>query len=313
MPVLIMMMVVPTGIALTLAVRSSGWKKIAAWIDFGFLALMLLVGCVGGAVLGAFGLAWRSCIKAVCGLLFVAGVLILMVWAAAFVWRSIAWWKPVTRFFGHCVIAIVSVVFLVMAGWYGLLFAAIWAGDDHVTEIDGRVLVVEQSWMDWEYYAYHGPLVRGKDDITVEEMKSKNAARKKIGKALELDLDVMPDGTVEYNIDNHGGFHGDGTTYIQIQWEDGSEILKQIEGKEDWYPTPMPENLRKLALRMSGLDVQFPADGEIGEGYYFFMDRHNDATDRQDYTAALGRYSYNFTLVIYSINERTLYYCEVDT
>ena len=52
-----------------------------------------------------------------------------------------------------------------MVGWYGMLFAAIWAGGDMVTEYNGQTAVAEQNWMDWDYYAYHGPLVRGEDAL----------------------------------------------------------------------------------------------------------------------------------------------------
>ena len=52
---------------------------------------------------------------------------------------------------------------VLVVGWYGMLFAAIWAGGDMVTEYNGQAAVAEQTWMDWDYYAYHGPLVRGKD------------------------------------------------------------------------------------------------------------------------------------------------------
>lgn len=137
--------------------------------------------------------------------------------------------------------------------------------------------------------------------------------QKEVSRALNLNPDVLADGTVECNIQNYG-FHGDGETFIQIRFDEGSTVRQALEGKKDWHSTPVPENLRKLANRLNGLqDIRMPADEEIGEGYFYFLDRHSDAKNRQDYIAALERYSANFTVSFYSVNGKTLWYCKFDS
>lgn len=165
MPVFFLILIVPAGISLSLAVRLSGWKRWAAWGNFALLALPVLVGGTGGMLLSAGGLAWRSCVKLPCALSYVAGILMLLVWAGEFLWRQIAWWKPVIREIGHCVILAAVALLLLVLGWYGLLFGAIWAGSDREVVIREERMVEEQSWMDWDYYAYHGPLTRGSKRI----------------------------------------------------------------------------------------------------------------------------------------------------
>ena len=49
--------------------------------------------------------------------------------------------------------------------------------------------------------------------------------------------------------------------------------------------------------------------------YYFFFDRHSDATNPKDDSAFLdeSRPSYNFTVAIYDSDTNMLYYARVDT
>ena len=117
--------------------------------------VLLMLKIYFGLLLSANGLAWRSCVKLPLGFAYVAGVLALLVWAGVFVWRI----ETVGRWFLVAVIGFIALV----VGWYGLLFSAIWAGQDKVTEYKGQEVVAEHVWMDVDYYAYHGPLVRGKD------------------------------------------------------------------------------------------------------------------------------------------------------
>lgn len=157
MPLFICIFLIPPLAALLLALKASGKKKLLAWGIFALLALPLAVGGAGGLLLSANGLAWRSCVKLPVGLAYVAGILALLVWLGVFVWRI--------RTVGRCVIVAAMGLLALAVGWYGLLFSAIWAGRDRLTEYKGQTAVAEQTWTDWDYYAYHGPLVRGEEAL----------------------------------------------------------------------------------------------------------------------------------------------------
>ena len=319
MPVFLCILAIPLLAALLIALKTSGKKRIPAWSIFALLALPLSVGGVGGLLLSAYGLAWRSCVKLPVGFAYVAGILALLVWAGVFLWRQIEWW------IGRGLVLLAAGFLVLVVGWYGLLFSAIWAGSDRVTEYNGQTVVAEQTFMDWDYYACYGPLVRGEKALghswedsrapepeelerTEQELDAK--ARKKVSR--ELGLDVPDSGEVQRRDDTHGGFHNDGETYIQIRFdEDDRVVLEQIEASSEWTSLPLPEELRTLGEHMN--EVWLPTDEELGEGYYWFLDRHSEAEDRSDYSAALGRYSYNFTLAFYSIGEKTLCFCVLDT
>ena len=157
MPAVICIFSLPSLISLLIALKASGKKRILAWSVFALLALPLAVGGAGGLLLSSNGLAWRSCVKLPVGFAYVAGVLALLVWAGVFLWRQIEWR------IGRGVVLLAAGFLVLAVGWYGLLFSAIWAGGDRVTEYNGQTAVAEHVWMDVDYYAYHGALVRGKD------------------------------------------------------------------------------------------------------------------------------------------------------
>lgn len=321
--ILICIFVVLPFVSLLLAIKTSGKKKILAWGVFALLALPLAVGGAGGLLLAAYGLAWRSCVKLPVGFTYVAGISALLVWAGVFLWRQIEDWRTVVREIGRMAILLGTGFLVIVLGWFCMFCAAVWAGSDRMTEYNGQMAVAEQTWTDWDYYAYHGGLVRGNEVLghscnrvpeakepepAEEELDAK--ARKKAGRALGLDI---PDsGEVQRRDDTHGGFHNDGETYIQIRFnEDDRAVLEQIEASAEWTALPLPAELRTLAGYMN--EVWLPTDEELGEGYYWFRDRHSESEDRSDYSAVRGRYSYNFFLAFYSIGEKTLCFCMLDT
>lgn len=161
MPVFLVFSFLPLAIALLLAVKSSGRKRWLAWGDAALLAMPLLVAGAGGMILSAKGLAWRSCVKLPCGLMFVGGILLLLLWAAISLAQKARNWRPVAAALGACVIVTVASLLCIVIAWYGLLFTAIWSGGDREVVVRGERMVMEYAWMDQDYYAYHGPLTRG--------------------------------------------------------------------------------------------------------------------------------------------------------
>ena len=51
----------------------------------------------------------------------------------------------------------------------------------------------------------------------------------------------------------------------------------------------------------------------INKGYYYFLDRHDEAIYYNSDENVLNRFSYNFTIALYNEETNKLYYYELDT
>jgi len=150
--------------------------------------------------------------------------------------------------------------------------------------------------------------------------KSKDST-KHISKTLGVDVSK---GTLVKDMDSHGGFHGDGMSFIEITFSDtDQDLVEQIKSNGGWNGLPLTENLSAAVYgkerdnRIMGplitndeYEQLFPV---VENGYYFFYDRHTDSKDNKDDTDLFNRYSYNFTIAIYDIDTRALYYYKLDT
>lgn len=294
---------------------STGWKRVIACVDLVLFAVPFVIAFIGGLLLSTRGLAWRSCVKLPCGLMIVGGILILLTWAAIYLWQSTTWWKSAIRFFGLAAISIGFVVLGAIVGWYGLLFAAIWSGSDTVVETtDGIKMVREQPWMDYEYYDYCNFFVRG-NQVTYEwellsvPNENNRRAREMILEYLDLSGDYD---TVEFFDDTHGGFHNDGETCIQLRYRIDPP-QHQIRTSEDWQSLPASEDLQKLLQASVQHDENLEQALAAENGYFWFTDRHTDAVDKRNAEAALARGSFNYVFAIYDADDATIYFFKVDT
>lgn len=140
-----------------------------------------------------------------------------------------------------------------------------------------------------------------------------------IGRELQLDVSS---GTVMSENNSHGGFHGDGTSYTVIQFEDDS-LETAISSAEGWTALPLDETAQILVYgREVGNVKNGPyltgEDGtslipEIENGCYWLKDRQADEAGKEDERDMLSRPSLNFTIAIYDSDCKTLHYCEMDT
>lgn len=140
-----------------------------------------------------------------------------------------------------------------------------------------------------------------------------------ISNMIGVDVSV---GEVVSESDSHGGFHGDGDRIIKIQFADTS-VSDLIKDNKKWSAMPLTENLTALVYGLhtenssigpmihDGNNV--PVVPEIGNGYYYFQDRHDQSMDPKDDTNVLSRASYNFTIVLFDMEANILYYLELDT
>lgn len=126
--------------------------------------------------------------------------------------------------------------------------------------------------------------------------------------------------TIITDTDSHGGFHGDGITFLVVEFEDDS-CLNQIKGNSSWKQLPVNYPVDALLYgTQSGSSFIGPYVTEGGKklfpkaetGYYYFKDRHT-GTGGQGNKDVVNRHSFNFTVALYDEDTQTLYYCEFDT
>ena len=136
-----------------------------------------------------------------------------------------------------------------------------------------------------------------------------NDYRSKISKALGIDI---PSGAPMKSVDTHGGFNGDGATWVSVGFTSDKNPTEQIKNNHDWKPLPLDEVADVLAhdLKIQLDDGEATLMPEVENGYYIVIDRHSKKNENDD---ILGRASYNFTIAIYDTDANILYYCEFDT
>ena len=112
--------------------------------------------------------------------------------------------------------------------------------------------------------------------------------------------------------DTHGGFLGDGETLYKLE-------CSKFDVPEDWKKLPLSEPLEEVMnlIQCDGAGCKdfyskFRVD-VIENGYYYFLDRHAESTDKHDETMINNRASYNFSLLMYDENLKYLYYYKLDT
>ena len=137
----------------------------------------------------------------------------------------------------------------------------------------------------------------------------------------ELGVDLSSGKQISYS-EGHGGFHGDGMTYVVLKFSNDT-ALEQIRENEAWNEFPLDDTVTALVYGLSDTtdgtmysvgpfitDEQGAACiPEIQNGYYYLLDRHSEKGE----TEILERASFNFTLGIYDTDTDILYYCKFDT
>lgn len=136
----------------------------------------------------------------------------------------------------------------------------------------------------------------------------------------ELGIDVSGGNEISSS-DDHGGFHGDGTTFIVLSFSDDN-VLKQINKSTQWKSFPLDKTVKAFVYGISeeGWSVgPFLTDREgntlvpeIEEGYYLLIDRQAEAGEAAG-ADILHRHSFNFTLGLYDTYSNSLYFCKLDT
>ena len=153
--------------------------------------------------------------------------------------------------------------------------------------------------------------------VLLSACNSSQTAAQRVGDALSLDL---PDPTGTTYTATHGGFHGDGETFVTLLFDEEGARSLQGQLAEGWKPLPMEGELR-AAVYGGELDGVNYGDGVFARysvsapvnGWYWFVDRHSEATDPHSADGLLGRHSMNYSVAVFDADQNALYYYELDT
>lgn len=129
-------------------------------------------------------------------------------------------------------------------------------------------------------------------------LPSEENVYEKIGKELRFDTS---DCEIIKSEDSHGGFHGDGETYIILNCQNNP--LKLFE----WKSLPLPSNLNKTLNKEQEIS-------KVEEGYYYFVNTfnryYNTGIDIHDESSLSMN---NYLIEIYDKKNNFLYYYEFDS
>ena len=110
-------------------------------------------------------------------------------------------------------------------------------------------------------------------------------------------------GAVINNFDTHGGFHGDGDTYIEMKMPLSFE--EELKDNSEWQILPMSEIVRQQC----DMHIDKPNDEnwekvipDVKNGYYYYINRDPNSK----WTPA------HFTVAVYDFDTNILYYWERD-
>lgn len=135
-----------------------------------------------------------------------------------------------------------------------------------------------------------------------------SAAVRKAAFSIGIDLSS---GELVSTYDDHGGFHGDGTTCTIIRFSDDA-LLEEIEEAGTWQAFPPDEAVNELLYGNYLYDTETQENfvPPMEKGYYLLKDRNAQAAEKPN---IMTRGSFNFDLAVYDTDNRTLYYLVLDT
>lgn len=122
----------------------------------------------------------------------------------------------------------------------------------------------------------------------------------------------------EEKITGKNGGHFDGTIYQKYELNDDEldEIIRTIKDNSHWKKGALSNELKEELRHIHSFDKNNPMF-DIDNGYFFFKDKHADAVPSQIYVydkeIINKRYSYNYILAALDVENKVLYYFQLDT
>lgn len=152
-----------------------------------------------------------------------------------------------------------------------------------------------------------GEMCRNGGVWVVEDNTSRGYAEGVLGVTLYQDAEIEPD----FEVDTHGGFHGDGEWLMRFSFDEAQAraLEVQLAAADQWNALPLPQPAQSA---LDYIDWRIP---KAQEGYWFFLDKQTGeiAQGNQMGYECFERYSLNWVLAVYDAQTRTLYFAELDT
>ena len=137
-----------------------------------------------------------------------------------------------------------------------------------------------------------------------------------------IGVNLPKDSTIIMDGDSHGGFHGDGEYYSEIQLtDDGIKKFSNNANKTgEWFPTPLPKDIEIILhggeyeginYNIGNKSKNIPKD--IKNGIYYVRDRFAESNSNMKNKNILSRNSFNVTVSILDFETKKLYVYKLDT
>ncbi|MBP3918597.1 MAG: hypothetical protein J6I50_05440 [Clostridia bacterium] len=119
--------------------------------------------------------------------------------------------------------------------------------------------------------------------------------------------------TLIAELESHGGFLNDGTTYYAFEKLDPVEMMQMISDQPRWRELSEFESIGSFLYHGTG-DIQIP-EINIERGYVYFYDDQNPKVyySETDLNEVFSRYSHNYIIALLDIDHNTLYYVKADS
>lgn len=122
----------------------------------------------------------------------------------------------------------------------------------------------------------------------------------------------------EEKIRGKTGWKEDGTIYkvSELTDEELNEVIASVESNPHWQKGALSDELKEELTHVDSFDKDNPMLG-INNGYYFFKDRYDEASgdiykfDRE--VVISNRYSCNYIISALDVENKKLYYFQLDT
>lgn len=138
-----------------------------------------------------------------------------------------------------------------------------------------------------------------------------------------IGMELPKDSTVIKHKDTHGGFHGDGELYLEIQLtKDGvKQFISDAKKTRKWSSLPLSDDIKIILYggdyNGTSYDIGDRMTGDIPKdiktGIYYVRDRFAENYPKEKNIDINQRASYNITIAILDSSTRKLYIYELDT